>query len=65
MYFFFLRSSQELSGAAGLLTEAEIYLGQGWCWSAEPHSPHADLHGLPGHLAKMFSCVSMLGRQAQ
>lgn len=62
---FFLRSSQKVSGAAGQLMKAEIYLGQGWCWSAEPHSPHADLHGLPGHPGKMFSCVSLLGRQTQ
>lgn len=45
--------------------KAEIYLRQGWCWSAEPHRTHADLHGLPGHPGRMFSCVSLLGRQAQ
>lgn len=49
----------------GQLTKGEIYLGQGCCWSAEPHSPHADLHRLPGHPGKTFSCVSLLERQDQ
>lgn len=61
----FLKKLTKIVRAAGQLMKAEIFLGQGWCWSAEPHSPHADLHGLPGHPGKMFSCVSLLGRQAQ
>lgn len=60
-----LGAHKSCQGQLVVLTKAEIYLGQGWCWSAEPRCPHADLHGLPGHPGKKFSCISLLGRQAQ